>query len=61
MTPYDKLKSMPEAGSYLKPGVTFEQMDKIAHECSDNEAAKHLNSARAKLFQLINKSRQRAT
>ena len=60
MTPYDKLKSLPEASTYLKPGVTFEQMDKIAHECSDNEAAKRLNEARAKLFQLISKSQQRA-
>jgi len=56
MTPYDKLKSLPEASSHLKPGVTFERMDKIAHECSDNEAAKCLNPARAKRFQLINKS-----
>lgn len=60
MTPYDKLKSLHEADSYLKHGVTFEQMDKIAHECSDNEAAKRLNVARARLFQLINKSQQRA-
>jgi len=60
MTPYDKLKSLPEASIYLNPGVTFEQMDKIAHECSDNEAAKRMNEAKAKLFQLINKSQQRA-
>lgn len=60
MTPYEKLKSLPEAGSYLKPGVTFEQMDKVANEYSDNEAAKRLNEAKAKLFQLINKSQQRA-
>lgn len=60
MTPYDKLKSLPEASTYLQPGVTFEQMDKIAHEYSDNEAAKRLNEARAKLFQLISTSQQRA-
>ena len=60
MTPYEKLKSLPEASTYLKPGVTFKQLDEIASECSDNEAAKRLNEARAKLFQLINKSRQRA-
>lgn len=69
MTPHDKLKSSPEASTCLKPGVTFEPLDEIANECSDNvasnqrlplEAAKRLNKAKAKLFQLINKSQQRA-
>lgn len=60
MTPYDKLKSLPDAARYLKPGMTFDRLDEIAQKCSDNEAAKRLNEARAKLFQLINKSRQRA-
>jgi hypothetical protein len=60
MTPYEKLKSLPGATDYLKPGMTFDRLDEIARECSDNEAAKRLNEARAKLFQLINKSRQRA-
>ena len=60
MTPYDKLKSLREAASYLKPGMSFERLDAIATECSDNEAAKRLNKAKAKLFQLINKSQQRA-
>ena len=56
MTPYDKLKSLPEAESYLKPGMTFARLDAIASEYSDNEAAKRMNEAKAKLFQLINKS-----
>jgi hypothetical protein len=60
MTPYEKLKSLPDAAGYLRPGVTFDRLDEIARECSDNEAARRLNEARAKLFQLINKSRQRA-
>lgn len=60
MTPYDKLKSLPDAARYLRPGVTFDRLDEIASECSDNEAAQRLNEARAKLFQLISKSRQRA-
>lgn len=60
MTPYDKLKSLPEAQRYLKPGITFEQLDAIANEYSDNEAARRLNQARADLFQLINKSQQSA-
>lgn len=56
MTPYDKLKSLPEAASYLKPGMSFDRLDAPASECSDNEAVKRLHEARAKLFQLINKS-----
>jgi|GEM_PF-1760565 len=32
--------------------------DALATECSDNDAAQHLNEARAELFQLINKSQQ---
>ena len=59
MTPYEKLKSLPEAARYLKPEITFKKPDEIAAECSDNEAAKRLNEARAKLFQLINQSQQR--
>lgn len=60
MTPYDKLKSLPDAARYLKLGMTFDRLDGVSRECSDNEAARRLNKARAKLFQLINQSRQRA-
>jgi transposase InsO family protein len=60
MTPYEKLKSLPNAARYLRPGASFDHLDAIACECSDNEAARRLNEARAKLFQLINKSRQHA-
>jgi hypothetical protein len=56
MTPYDKLKSLPQAAQYLKPGITFECLDAIANQCSDNEAARRLNQARAELFQRINTS-----
>jgi hypothetical protein len=60
MTPYDKLKSLPGASQYLKPGITFQQLDDIAMQCSDNEAARRLNQARDKLFRTINKSRKPA-
>jgi transposase InsO family protein len=60
MTPYEKLKSLAEAHRYLKPGITFEQMDAIANECSDNEVARRLNQARAELFQFINQSQRSA-
>lgn len=60
MTPFEKFRSLPEAESCLKPGTTLKKLDAIAAECSDNDAAQRLNKARAKLFQLINKTQQRA-
>ncbi len=59
-TPYDKLKSLPIADQYLKPGITFGQLDDIAMQHSDNEAARLLNEARAQLFRSINKAQQPA-
>ena len=53
MTSYDKLKSLPNAESYLKPEVTFEALDEFSMKMSDNESAKILNIERAKLFDLI--------
>ena len=60
MTPFEKFRSLPEAESYLKRGTTLKKLDAIAAECSDNDAVQHLNEARTKLFQLINKTQQRA-
>lgn len=50
MTPYEKLKSLDRAGQYLKPGITFEILDKIAHEKSDNESAALMQKAKGELF-----------
>jgi transposase InsO family protein len=52
-TPYEKLKSLPDADQHLKPGITFEQLDVQAARMSDNDAALALNQARRKLFQAI--------
>ncbi len=57
MTPYEKFRSLPEADSF-KCGLTFAKLDADANECSDNNAARHLNEAREKLFQSIYKSQQ---
>jgi len=54
MTPYQRLRSLPGAEHYLKPGVTFDQLDATAYAISDNEAARRLNVARDELFQTIN-------
>jgi hypothetical protein len=50
MTPYEKLKSLPDAAQYLMPSVTFEQLNAFAQTMSDNDAAKRLNDARTRLF-----------
>jgi hypothetical protein len=60
-TPYDKLKSLPKADTFLKPGITFKQLDAIALAISDNEAAKQMNEAASfipgfTLFELIRAS-----
>jgi len=53
MTPYEKLKSLPNAKQYLKPGVTFEQLDIIAKKHTDNEMAQVVQDARYQLFKTI--------
>ena len=53
MTPYDKLKSLRHAKIYLKPRISFEILDKLAHQISDNQAADQLQKARRKLFKTI--------
>ena len=60
MTPYEKLRSLPQAETFLKPGITFETLDRSAAAISDNEAALRLNEARKKLFQSINRRSNRA-
>ena len=53
MTPYEKLKSLPNAVSFLKVGVTFEQLDKQSTAMTDNEAAARFTSQRNKVFKQI--------
>jgi transposase InsO family protein len=60
MTPYEKLKSLPHAKRFLKPGITFRQLDLLAAATSDNQAAQRLNEARTRLFQSIQPRPKRA-
>ena len=57
MTPYDKLRSLPDAEQYLREGIIFERLDERAFEISDNEAARRLNQAREQMFHAIDGSR----
>jgi len=51
-TPYDKLKSLPDAAKYLKPEYTFAQLDRLAKAMSDTECAKRMSTAKVKLLRL---------
>lgn len=51
MTPYEKLKSLPEAKKYLRKGLTFEALDKTAHMETDTEVARKMRIARKRLFE----------
>ena len=53
MTHYERLKSVPKAESYLRPGVAFEELGTIANQMSDNQFAERMVNARSKLFQQI--------
>ena len=53
MTPYEKLKSLPEADQYLKTGVAFAELDKIAYAKSDIEYAKHMQEEKFKMLKIV--------
>ena len=52
-TPYDHLRSLPEAQKYLQKGVTFGQLNNIAYSHSDNEFAMIMRAEEQKLFTKI--------
>ena len=60
-TPYERLKSLPQAESYLRPGVTFEKLVTIANQMSDNQFAERMVNARSNLFQQISRFANRVT
>lgn len=49
-TPYERFKSLKYADKYLKKGMTFEKLDNIAYQYSDNEFAIKMQKAKAELF-----------
>lgn len=60
MTPYEKLKSLPQAESCLCPSVTFDTLETIANQMSDNQFAERMGKACANLFQQITRFVNRA-
>ena len=49
-TPYEKLKSLPQVETYLRPGITLDNLDAIASRMSDNQYAERMVKARSNLF-----------
>jgi hypothetical protein len=58
MTPYEKLKSLEQAGNYLKEALSFEQLDKEAYKMSDNKFTDRMNLAKKQLFKQINEQKK---
>jgi len=52
MTPHERLKSVPQAESYLRPGVSLEKLRTIANpetSSGDNQFAERMVNARSTL------------
>lgn len=48
--PYHKFKSLKDPQQYLRLGVTFAALNRIAYTCSDTDFAAPMNTAKATLF-----------
>jgi hypothetical protein len=55
MTPWERLKTIPNYEAYLKPDITSQSLEHQANAMSDNDAAKQVQQARKLLFQSINR------
>ena len=53
MMPYEKLKSLPNARQYLKPGLTFELLDLQAYAMSDTQWAEAMQQQKAAMWESI--------
>jgi transposase InsO family protein len=49
-TPYEKLRSLPEAHRYLKDGLRWELLDRFAYALGDTEAARRMMQAKTELL-----------
>jgi transposase len=50
MTPYERLRSLPEAHRYLREGLRWELLDRLAYQLSDTEAATRMTRAKTELL-----------
>lgn len=59
--PYERLKSLSGAKKFLKPEISFDKLDKIAYQMSDNNFAQILRKKERKLFGRIRKHDHRVS
>lgn len=57
MTPWEKLQSVPNYESLLKPEHTPQTLERLARAMTDSEAAQHVRAARRALFQSFARKR----
>lgn len=50
LTPYERLKSLKNPEQYLKAGISFEELDRMAYAKSDIEAGEKMKKEKSKLF-----------
>ena len=50
VTPYEKLKSLREGGAVLRPGLSWEALERIAKSASDTEFAGRMRRAKVELL-----------
>ena len=60
LTPYEKLKSLPNAAARLKPGITIEMLDRLERKLTDNQSMERMRAERDRLFRSINAARRAA-
>ena len=53
MTPLDKLASLPEAATFMREGVTLEDLCELATALTDVQAGEELHEARLALFSRV--------
>jgi transposase InsO family protein len=52
-TPYEKFKSLAEAGSHLKENMSLARLDQLASSMSDTECAKKMATAKDTLMRMV--------
>jgi hypothetical protein len=56
MTPYEKLKSLPNWQQYLRHGITPEMLEEQANAKTPNQAARDMQEAKKNLLNIIGDS-----
>ena len=57
MTPWDRLRSIPDFEQHLKPGITAHSLNETAMAMTDSQAAQNLQDMRRNLFASLRRKR----